>query len=203
LEPIMRRILTASATAFALLATPAFAAKVGDPAPEITVTDSNGKPVTLSSFKGKTVVLEWTNHECPYVRKHYGSGNMQALQGEATGQGVVWLSVVSSRRGAQGYVSGLEANKLTDDRKAKPTAVLLDGDGKAGRLYGASSTPNMFVIDKDGKLAYAGAIDDKPTSNPADVKGARNFVRDALAAVAAGKAPSPATTRPYGCSVKY
>jgi peroxiredoxin len=202
----MRRTLAAFAVScLALpLATGAnAAAKAGEMAPDFTVTDSNGNPITLSSLKGKTVVLEWTNHDCPYVGKHYRSGNMQALQTEASGQGVVWLSVISSRRGQQGYVDGLEANKLTDDRKAKPAAVLLDTDGKIGKAYGATATPNMFVVDKDGKIAYAGAVDDKPSTNVKDVPAARNYVRDALVAVAAGKTPSPATTRPYGCSVKY
>jgi peroxiredoxin len=179
------------------------AAKAGEAAPDFTVTDSNGKTVTLSELKGKTVVLEWTNHDCPYVGKHYRSGNMQTLQAEASGQGVVWLSVISSKRGQQGYVDGLEANKLTDDRKAKPAAVLLDADGKTGKAYGATATPTIFVINKDGKIAYMGAVDDKPTTNVKDVPTARNYVRDALAAMAAGGAPSPANTRPYGCSVKY
>jgi hypothetical protein len=149
------------------------------------------------------VVLEWTNHECPYVRKHYGAGNMQALQAEASGKGVVWLSVISSAKGMQGYVNGLEANKLTDDRKAKPTAVLLDPAGKIGRTFGATATPHMFVIGPDGRLVYGGAIDDKPSSNPNDIPKARNYVRDAIAAAAAGTPMSPSTTRAYGCSVKY
>ena len=179
------------------------AVQAGKPAPDFAAVDSNGKAVKLSDFKGKTVVLEWTNHDCPYVRKHYGAGNMQALQAEATGKGVTWLSVISSAKGAQGFVDGLEANKLTDDRKAKPSAVLLDPTGKIGRTYGATATPHMFVIGPDGALVYGGAIDDKPSSNPADIPKARNFVREAITAVAGGKAMSPATTRAYGCSVKY
>ena len=175
----------------------------GRPAPEFTAVDSNGKSVKLSALKGKTVVLEWTNHECPYVRKHYGAGNMQTLQREATGAGVVWLSVSSSAKGKQGFVEGLEANKLTDDRKASPTAVLLDAAGTIGKAYGATSTPHMFVIAPDGVLAYAGAVDDKPTSNPGDIPKARSYVREALAAVAAGKPMQPSQTRSYGCSVKY
>jgi hypothetical protein len=194
----------ASLLLLVLAATPLRAQAVaGKPAPEFAAVDSNGKPVKLSDFKGKIVVLEWTNHDCPYVRKHYGEGNMQGLQAEATSRGVVWLSVVSSAPGRQGYVKGLEANKLTDDRKAKPTAVLLDPNGSLGRSYGATATPHMYVVAPDGMLAYAGAIDDKPGTNPAEIKTARNFVRDALAAVAAGTAPSPAQTRAYGCSVKY
>ncbi len=200
---MIRRTLLAVAL---LAAVPglAFAEAIpGRPAPDFTAVDSNGKPVTLSALKGKTVVLEWTNHECPYVRKHYGAGNMQSLQREATGAGVVWLTVASSARGKQGFVEGLEANKLTDDRKAKPTAVLLDAAGTIGKAYGATATPHMFVIAPDGILAYAGAIDDKPSSNQGDIPKARNYVRDALAAVAAGKSMTPSQTRSYGCSVKY
>lgn len=177
--------------------------EVGKPAPTFEAIDSNGKTVKLADFKGKTVVLEWTNHDCPYVRKHYGAGNMQSLQAEAAGKGVVWLSIISSSRGAQGYVNGLEANKLTDERKAKPSAVLLDTSGKVGRAYGATATPHMFVIDPAGNLAYGGAIDDKPSSNSVDIAKARNYVREAIAAVAGGKPMSPSTTRAYGCSVKY
>jgi peroxiredoxin len=175
----------------------------GKPAPAFEAVDSNGKALKLADFKGKTVVLEWTNHDCPYVRKHYGAGNMQALQADAAAKGVVWLSVISSAKGAQGYADGLEANKLTDDRKAKPTAVVLDPSGSLGRLYGATATPHMFVINKDGALVYGGAIDDKPSSNPADIPKARNFVREAITAAADGKTMSPAMTRAYGCSVKY
>ncbi len=175
----------------------------GQLAPAFTVSDSNGKPVALADFRGKTVVLEWTNHDCPYVRKHYGAGNMQALQTDAAAKGVVWLTVISSAPGMQGFVSGLEANKLSDDRKAKPSAVLLDAKGALGRSYGATATPHMYVIAPDGTLAYAGAIDDKPSSNPADIPKARSYVKDALAAVAAGKPMTPAQTRSYGCSVKY
>jgi peroxiredoxin len=186
------------------LAGPAAAqAVVGKPAPAFTALDSNGKSVDLAAFKGKTVVLEWTNDGCPYVRKHYGSGNMQALQTEAAAKNVVWLSVISSAKGMQGYVDGLEANKLTDDRNAKPAHVLLDPTGNLGRLYGATATPHMFVVAPDGLIAYAGAIDDKPSASLSDVPKARNYVREALAAVAAGKPMSPAQTRAYGCTVKY
>ena len=175
----------------------------GKPAPEFTAIDSNGKSVKLSALKGKTVVLEWTNHECAYVGKHYSTGTMQTLQRDATGAGVVWLSVSSSAKGKQGFVEGLEANKLTDDRKASPTAVLLDHTGAVGKAYGAASTPHMFVIAPDGVLAYTGAVDDKATSNPSDIPKARSYVREALAAVAAGKPMQPSQTRSYGCSVKY
>lgn len=193
-------VLLAAAT---MLGTALAQAVPGKPAPAFTATDSNGKPVSLADFKGKTVVLEWTNHECPYVRKHYGSGNMQALQGDAAEHGIVWLSVVSSAPGSQGFVNGQGANKLTSDRNAKPAAVLLDPTGALGHSYGATATPHMFVIAPDGTLAYAGAIDDKPTSNLTDIRRARNLVRDALAAVASGKPMTPSQTRSYGCSIKY
>jgi peroxiredoxin len=178
-------------------------AQEGKNAPDFTAVDSNGKSHQLSSFKGKTVVLEWTNDGCPYVQKHYGAGNMQALQKAANDAGVVWLSVISSAPGTQGHADGATANKLTTDRKAQPTAVLLDPTGKVGKLYDAKTTPHMYVINPEGKLVYAGAIDDKPTANVADLKGARNYVTEALTAVAAGKGPAVATTRAYGCSVKY
>ncbi len=175
----------------------------GMAAPDFTAEDSAGKPVALSALKGRTVVLEWTNHGCPYVEKHYGSGTMQQLQKDAAVKGVVWLTVVSSSPGQQGYVQGLEAEKLTADRKAQPANVLLDPQGKVGRLYGASTTPHMFVIDAAGKLAYMGGIDDKPSTSPSSLKGARPYVREALDALAAGQPVTTASTRPYGCSVKY
>lgn len=177
--------------------------KPGSLAPDFTATDTSGKEVKLSALKGKTVVLEWTNNECPYVNKHYSTGNMQAMQADATGKGVVWLIVNSGAPGLQGHVNALEANKIIDDRKAKASAYLLDPKGGIGRAYNAVVTPHMFVIDGAGKVAYMGAVDDKPTANHADVKTARSYVREALAAVAEGKAPQVAATRPYGCSVKY
>lgn len=195
--------LAVSAMAIAGTAAARDAAQPGRPAPEFTAMDSAGKPVALGSFKGKTVVLEWTNHECPYVVKHYGTGTMQQLQRDATSKGVVWLTVISSSRGQQGHVEGLEADKLTADRKAAPTAVLLDADGKVGRLYGATTTPHMFVIDTSGVLAYRGAIDDKPSTSRESVKTARAYVREALEAIETGKPVKTASTRPYGCSVKY
>jgi peroxiredoxin len=177
--------------------------QAGKDVPDFTAVDSNGKSHQLSSFKGKTVVLEWSNDGCPYVQKHYGSGNMQALQQEATAAGVVWLTVVSSAPGTQGHVTGAAANKLTTERKAQPSAVLLDPTGKIGKLYDAKTTPHMFVIDGKGLLAYSGAIDDKPTVNQADIKTARNYVKEALSAVASGKPAAVTSTRAYGCSVKY
>lgn len=195
--------LAVSAMAIAGTAAARDAVQPGRPAPEFTAMDSAGKPVSLGSFKGRTVVLEWTNHECPYVVKHYGTGTMQQLQRDATSKGVVWLTVISSSRGQQGHVEGLEADKLTADRKAAPTAVLLDADGKVGRLYGATTTPHMFIIDRTGMLAYRGAIDDKPSTSRESVSTARAYVREALEAIGTGKPVKTASTRPYGCSVKY
>jgi AhpC/TSA family len=178
-------------------------ARLGTPAPNFTLIDSNGNSVSLADFKGKTVVLEWTNHECPYVRKHYGGNNMQGLQKKWTAQGVVWLTLVSSHPGAQGFVHGLEANKLTEERGAAPTAVLLDPKGGVGRSYGAQVTPHMYVITGEGALVYMGGIDDKPTTRLEDLKTAKNFVDAALSEVVAGKAVSVKTSRPYGCTIKY
>ena len=179
------------------------AAKVGEAAPAFTAVASTGKSVSLASYRSRIVVLEWTNHECPYVRKHYETGNMQALQKEATGQGVVWLSVISSAPGEQGYVSPAQANELTQSRGAAPTAVLLDPKGTVGRMYGATNTPHMYVIDQVGILRYAGAIDDRPTTRTSDVQGAHNYVRAALHAVAAGQPVPAPVTHAYGCTVKY
>jgi Peroxiredoxin len=189
-------LLFTSRIAFALPA-------VGQPAPMFTGTDSNGRTVSLSDFRGKTVVLEWTNHECPFVGRHYGSGNMQALQKQATADGVVWLSIVSSAPGEQGSVTPAEANALTQSRNAAPTAVILDPSGTIGHAYDAKTTPHMFVIDPDGLLVYMGAIDDQPRNAGADPGRARNYVRDALAALKAGQPVTDAVTQPYGCSVKY
>ncbi|MCC6469637.1 MAG: thioredoxin family protein [Alphaproteobacteria bacterium] len=179
------------------------AAAVGAPAPDFQCTDSAGNIRSLSEFKGKTVVLEWTNRQCPFVRKHYDGGNMQALQKKCAGQGVVWLSVVSSAPGNQGYVTAPEANEHVKAVGASPAAVLLDADGKVGRLYGAQTTPHVFVVDGAGKLAYAGAIDDKSSTSAADIKGAKNYVADALDALKTGKPVATASTKAYGCGVKY
>jgi peroxiredoxin len=165
--------------------------------------DSNGKAVRLNDFRGKTVVLEWTNDHCPYVKKHYSSNNMQTLQKEETAKGVVWLTVISSAPGTQGYLTGDEANKLTETRGAAPTAVLLDPDGKVGHLYDARTTPHMFIVNGEGTLVYMGGIDDKPTTDIDDIKTAKNYVRAALDSLASGASIENAVTRPYGCSVKY
>ena len=197
-------VLAAAAAASAAASTPLTAAvDTGRPAPDFAATDSRGRRHTLAEYRGKTVVLEWTNHECPYTAKHYATGNMQALQAAATDRGAIWLTVVSSRPGGQGYVEAAEADRLTQSRSARPTGVVLDPDGRLGRLYGASTTPHMFVIDRAGLLVYMGAIDDRPTASHASVKGARNYVREALDALAAGRPIAVASTRPYGCSVKY
>jgi AhpC/TSA family len=177
--------------------------RVGQLAPDFTGTDSNGKTVSLHEYRGRTVVLEWSNHECPFVGKHYRSGNMQALQKDATRDGVVWLTILSSAPGTQGSVSAEQANELTRSRGAAPTAVVLDPTGAIGKEYAARTTPHMFVIDKTGMLAYMGGIDDRPTTEVGDVAGARNYVRLALTAVAEGKPVADPVTRPYGCSVKY
>jgi peroxiredoxin len=206
-EPLSRRRFLAATGAAVVAggAVPAWAAtaKVGEPAPAFTGTSTNGSPVSLADYKGKVVVLEWTNHDCPYVRKHYETGNMQALQREATGQGVVWLTLISSAKGEQGWVTPARADELTTTRKAVPTAVLLDEKGAVGRMYGATNTPHMYVVDRAGRLVYAGAIDDRPTSRRADVQGANNYVRAALDAVAAGQPVKTPVTRAYGCTVKY
>lgn len=190
----------------ALLAAPRGAAAdavVGEAAPAFTLTGTDGKPHSLSEYAGKYVVLEWLNHDCPFVRKHYGSGNMQKLQKQWTGQGVVWLSINSSAPGKQGNYPPEEANELTKDKGAAPTAVLLDPEGTVGRAYGAKTTPHMFVVDPKGVLVYAGGIDDKPSTDPADVASARNHVDQALTEALAGKPVTVATSTPYGCSVKY
>ena len=199
-------LLTGAATlmiAVALAGAAASAPQIGAPAPTFTAADTKGQTHSLGDFRGKTVILEWTNHDCPYVRKHYETGNMQALQKEATGDGVVWLSVISSAPGTQGHVAPARADELTETRNAAPTAVLLDPNGEVGKAYDARTTPHMYVIDPEGTLVYMGAIDDRPTARHSDIEGARNYVREALTALAKGEEPSQPVTRAYGCSVKY
>ncbi len=181
----------------------AAAAVVGQPAPPFTLTDSHGKPRSLAEFQGKLVVLEWWNFECPFVGKHYGSGNMQRLQKEWTGKGVVWLTVSSSAPGKQGYVDGAKADALMKEKGGASTAVLLDHDGEVGRAYGAKTTPHLFVIDARGRLAYAGGIDDRPSTDQADIAPAKNYVEAALSELVAGRPVTIATSQPYGCGVKY
>jgi peroxiredoxin len=177
--------------------------QVGEPAPDFQGVDTRDKTHRLADYRGKTVVLEWTNHDCPYVRKHYGAGNMQAQQRAAAEQGVVWLSVISSAPGKQGYVSPAEADELTASRDAAPEAVILDPSGEIGRAYGARTTPHMYIIDAAGTLVYMGGIDSNPSANAGDIPGATQYVRVALDELAAGKPVSDPVTRPYGCSVKY
>jgi peroxiredoxin len=179
------------------------AARVGESAPDFTANDSNGKSHHLADYKGKYVVLEWHNQGCPYTRKHYDSGNMQHLQKEWTGKGVVWFTVISSAPGAQGFVTAAEENDYVNKVNASPTAVLLDPQGTLGHLYGARTTPHMFIIDPKGALVYNGAIDDHPTSDQSDIPSSKNYVSMALREAMSGKPVSEAATRPYGCSVKY
>lgn len=192
------------AAVFMLGCAPAIAAPpIGSQAPNFQLPDMNGKAVSLNQFRGKTVVLEWNNPGCPYVKKHYESGNMQKTQAAAKKDGVVWLTINSSAAGKQGHVNGAQAKAFVAAQKAQPTAYLLDHDGVVGKRYGAVTTPHMYIIDKAGKLIYAGGIDDKATANKADIAGARNHVLAALAEIKGGKRVSVATSRPYGCSVKY
>ncbi len=189
--------------ALALASSSAFALKPGDPAPDFKGTDSNGKPETLTQYRGKFIVLEWTNQGCPYTKKHYDSGNMESLQKQWTAKGVVWLSVISSAPGEQGYETAPEENDYLRRMKASPTAVILDPNGTIGRLYAAKTTPHMFVIDPQGKLVYEGAIDDQPTPDPSSLTAAHNYVSAALEEAMAGKPVATPVTRAYGCSVKY
>ena len=202
----MRKIFrTALAVAFAAaLPLTAFAVPtVGQPAPAFTGTDMHGKKVSLADLKGKYVVLEWHNQGCPFVVKHYESGNMQKLRKELTGQGAVWLTVISSAPGKQGHVSAADEESYLKAQNATPTDVVFDEDGKIGQAYGAKTTPHMFVIDDKGTLVYAGAIDDKASTDKADVAGATNYVQAAYTEAKAGQPVKTPSTAPYGCSVKY
>jgi peroxiredoxin len=195
---------TLALTAGTLIAATAQAAvATGAKAPAFSVVDSAGKTRTLGEFAGKTIVLEWTNHDCPFVKKHYETGNMQKLQKAAAKDGVVWLSVVSSAAGKQGHVDAAKANELTKSRDAAPAAVLLDPAGVMGTAYGAKTTPHMFIINAKGDVVYQGAIDDNPGRGVETVATAKNFVTAALADVKAGRAVAQATTQQYGCTVKY
>lgn len=202
----MKQTLTAF-TAFAALAavacTDTAAQVVGRPAPNFSLADSNGRTVSLADFRGRTVVLEWNNPGCPFVRKHYGSGNMQRTQAAAARDNVVWLSINSGGPGQQGHMNGAQANAFVAGAGAHPAAYLLDPRGTVGRAYGARTTPHMYVINPAGTLVYAGAIDDRPTADPEDVNGARNHVLEAISDLRAGRPVAVPTSRPYGCSVKY
>jgi peroxiredoxin len=198
-----RRSVTGFAGILFLLTGLASAQKVGSEAPNFSGTDSHGKAQTLQQYRGKYVVLEWHNQGCPYVRKQYESGNMEHLQKEWTAKGVVWLSVISSAPGQQGYVTAAQENEYLEKMHAAPTAVILDPSGKIGHLYQAKTTPNMYVIDPQGKLIYEGAIDDHASTDQADIKVSKNYVSEALTEAMSGKPVAEPVTRPYGCSVKY
>jgi peroxiredoxin len=176
---------------------------VGSAAPDFSAPDTNGKTHSLSEYKGKYVVLEWFNPECPFVKKHYGSDNMQKLQQEYTGKGVVWLTIDSNAAGSEGNIAPDQAQKIMASWKTKQTALLLDPESKVARSYGAKNTPNMVVISPEGKIVYEGAIDSKASPNPADIPSSTNYVKAALDESLAGKPVSNPTTKPYGCSVKY
>ena len=198
----IRRALCVLALA-SLSLTASAAPKVGDAAPDFTLTDLSGKPVKLSDFKGKHVVLEWTNPHCPYVGKHYDTGNMPALQQAYTAKAVTWLVINSTHAKHREYENEAGMTKWLNQKKAGPTLTLLDKESKVGKLYDARTTPHMYVIDPSGKLLFAGGIDDKRTYNHADVKTAKNFVRAALDESLAGKPVSVTTATPYGCTIKY
>ncbi|GAB5378672.1 MAG: thioredoxin family protein [Aliiglaciecola sp.] len=198
---MVRKWLTVAAL---LIGTSAFAkVSVDSAAPDFTLTGSNGETVSLSDFKGKHVVLEWTNHLCPYVKKHYESDNMQALQRKYTEKDVVWLSIISSAPGKQGYVDAAKANELTTNRNAAPNHVLFDPEGNVGKQYAAKTTPHMYIIDPKGELKYAGGIDSIKSANPADIPKATNYVDKGLTALLAGQNIDNKLTPPYGCSIKY
>jgi peroxiredoxin len=195
------RYATFAATALVTLI--ATAAPVGQPAPAFHGTDSQGRTQTLAQYRGKYVVLEWHNHDCPFTKKHYNSGNMQALQKQWTAKGVVWLTIISSAPGQEGYVTAAEENAYMAKAHAVPTAAILDPTGAIGHLYEAKTTPDMFIIDPQGKLIYSGAIDDHPTADASDIPASKNYVSAALEEAMSGKPIAQAATRPYGCSVKY
>jgi peroxiredoxin len=194
-------------TAFtSLIGTAVFAAdppSVGSAAPDFSLTDAKGKTHSLSQYKGKYVVLEWFNPECPFVKKHYGGGNMQKLQKEYSDKGVIWLTIDSNAPGTEGNITPEQALKITASWKTHETALLLDPEGKAGRAFGAKNTPQIVIINPEGKIVYQGAIDSKATPNPADIPSSTNYVKAALDESLAGKSVSTPQTKPYGCSVKY
>ncbi len=177
--------------------------EIGKPAPAFTLKDASGNEHSLADFKGKVVVLEWVNHGCPFVKKHYEPGNMQKIQGEAVGNGAVWLSICSSAPDKQGHMSAEDAAAKFKAVDSKATAYLLDEDGTVGKAYDAKTTPEIFIVDSEGLLVYKGAIDDKPSASSADIEGAVNHVTAALKEIADGKPVTVTTTKPYGCSVKY
>jgi peroxiredoxin len=200
----MKKALFACMAAMAFSVSAVAAPQVGQPAPDFSVVDSAGVEHSLSDFAGRKVILEWTNHDCPFVVKHYSADNMQNQQRMArSDHEAVWLSVISSRPGAQGHVSPEQADELTASRNAAPTAVLLDESGDMGRAYDARVTPHMYIIDEQGVLQYMGGIDSNPSSNPADIPDAKQYVVAALGELASGSAVTDSVTRPYGCTIKY
>lgn len=199
---MMKPIFAATVLALAAGAAGA-AATVGQPAPAFSVVDAGGKTVSLADFKGRHVVLEWVNPGCPFVQKHYSSANMQGTQKEATARGVVWLAINSTSPDAGDYRAPAAMAQWMQGQKAAASATLIDADGKVGKAYGARTTPHMYIVAPDGKLVYAGGIDNKATANPADIAGATNHVKVALGETLAGKPVTTASTRPYGCSIKY
>jgi peroxiredoxin len=201
--PAFRPFAIAAALTIASAAPASAAPAIGQPAPGFTAKDGDGKTRSLSEFKGKTVVLEWTNAGCPYVQKHYESGNMQGLQKAAAKDGVVWLTLISSAPGKQGYVSPAQAKTWKSATGAGSTALLLDPGGQVGHAYAAKTTPHMYVVNGAGKLVYMGGIDDKPTADPASLKGAKNYVSAALSDMKAGRPVATAVSKPYGCTIKY
>ena len=204
MTPSIKRLFVAAGM-LAVFAVPTFAAKakIGEMAPEFTLTDINGDSHSLSDYSGKTVVLEWVNPECPFVLEHYRSGSMPDLQSSATADGTVWIAINSGSRGAQGDFSPTEAERWMKNTGATPTAYMRDQEGTVGRLYGAKTTPHMYVINPAGELVYNGAIDNVPSANPRDIGRAQNYVKAALAAVKPGEVPAKASSQPYGCNVKY
>lgn len=178
-------------------------AKLNESAPGFKLTDSNGNEHSLSDFAGKIIVLEWINFDCPFVKKHYDSKNMQSLQDKYTEEGVIWLAICSSNKGKQGNFTVEEINKRSKNHDAKFTAYLIDEDGKVGKMYGAKTTPHMYIIDNSGKLVYAGGIDNKASTDIEDIKDAKNYVSAALDELLAGKEVSVQSSTPYGCNVKY
>jgi len=191
--------LVAGLSPFVALAEPA----LDQPAPAFSAQGADGKTIKLQTLRGKTVVLEWTNHDCPFVKKHYESGNIPQLQKEAAAQGIVWLQVISSAPGKQGHVDGATALKLNAERGAAPAGTVLDPDGSIGKLYGAQTSPHIFIINADGLLVYKGGIDSIPSAKTEDIAKAENYVRTSLAAIASGKKVANPNTKPYGCSIKY
>lgn len=187
----------------AMLLASAQAATVGQPAPDFTLKDVNGKAVRLSDFRGRPVVLEWNNPGCPFVRKHYDSGNMQALQKEAAAKNVVWLAINSTEASHGDYLPPAQLGRWMSEQKAAPAATLMDEDGSVGRAYAARVTPHMYIVDAQGRLVYAGAIDSIPSGRAEDIRTATNYVRQGLGEALAGKPVSQSTTRPYGCTIKY